>query len=126
MAIERTGDRSEEELNAYWEIKSESLEYDLVAQRCRIISFESRSSGKGRKRRKREVEFLVIDKKNAFTVKNGEVKNKKNGLVGIDVYAMEILSDMPREERTVELLLERAQKVTRTEKDIRRHKSNNL
>jgi hypothetical protein len=96
------------------EVEKEARELDPVRQRCYVVSFVSRSAGRGKKRREREVELLVVDNSYAFIIKNNEIRpRKKRDRVAIDVLANEILSDLPRDERTVDRLLERARGITK-------------
>jgi hypothetical protein len=91
------------------EIRKEWLRDDPVAQRCRLVSFSSHSNGRGRrKRRIREVCLLVVDKRFSFQVKDNEIKpRKRKNHSQPDQLAMEILSDMPEDERTMDNLLKR-------------------
>lgn len=93
------------------EINREIFLSDPVLQRCRIVSFVSRSAGRGKKRRERWVELLVVDDTHAYCIENNEIKQRKNkDYVAIDSLAHEILSDLPEDERTVDRLLERAKR----------------
>ena len=87
------------------DVELEMLRDDPVAQRVRFVFFPS--SGH---------EVLVIDNCMMLQVRNGELvrHGKRNGYLGPDRLAKEILTDVPDEERTSELLLERAQKIWRT------------
>lgn len=102
---------SNEELKILSEIQLEALSTDPVYQRCRVVTFLSQSAGRGRKRNPREVQLLIIDGKYTYQFKDGEVKSRRDK-VPIDIIAMEILTDLPMEERIVEKLLERAMKVS--------------
>lgn len=92
-------------------IKKEIRDSDPVLQRCRFVSFVSRSAGRRRKRKDREINLLLVDNKYAFQVIRGEIKpRKRNNFVEPDVLALEILSDLPYEERSVEILIQRVMK----------------
>jgi hypothetical protein len=110
---------SDEETQAWQDSRYEALSEDPVFNRCKLVSFESRSAGMGRKRKPRDVQLLVIDKSYAFVVKNGEVKSRHNQITAIDVLATEILTDLPYSERSVEILLRRAEKISILERQTR-------
>lgn len=103
--------------DAYEEYKRQALKEneaevrgdDPVRQRCRLVSFTSHSAGRGRKRRARGVELLIVDETYAYVIKNHEVRPRKNNdYIKIDVLANEILGHLPPEERTVDKLIEAA------------------
>ena len=99
------------EANIANQIREEVKDNDPVLQRCRLVSFVSRSAGRGRKRKPREVNFLVIDNRYAFQVVRGEVKSRKiNDFMEPDMVALEVLQDISYEERSTEILLKRAMK----------------
>ena len=101
------------EENVLNEIREELRDNDPVLQRCRFVSFLSRSAGRGRKRKAREVNLLVIDNRYAFQVVRGEVKSRRtNNYMEPDMVALEILRDIPYEERSTEMLLKRAMQRT--------------
>src|SRR3989304_9471442 len=92
----------------------EVLGDDPVEKRCRFVSFVSRSRGRGKRRPPREVNLLVVDKKFAYQVKEGEMVRRKSGSLAPDVLALEILGDIAEHsDRTATLLLERAIRNTR-------------
>lgn len=95
------------------EVRAEALDHHDAIRRLRIVSFESHSNGKGRKRRKsREIQFLVDESaaggKVTYQIRSGEVRFRKSkrGLQP-DQLAMEVLTDLPVEERSPDTLLER-------------------
>lgn len=94
------------------EMRREWQDSDPVLKRCRFVSFVSHSSGRGRRRKPREVNLLVIDKKYAYQVIRGEVRPRRNNSLEPDAIALEILSDLPYEERSAETLLQRAMRGT--------------
>ena len=95
--------------DTYSEIKKEVNEGNLVNRRCKVVSFISRSSGRGRKRRERHVELFVVDNSYAHRVLDNEIRPRKDREhVAIDILAMEILKDLPWDERTPQKLLEMA------------------
>jgi len=97
------------EANIVNEIRREVRDDNPVLQRCRFVSFVSRSAGRGRKRKPREVNFLIIDNRYAFQVIRGEVKaRRRNNFLEPDMVALEVLRDIPYEERSTEILLKRA------------------
>jgi hypothetical protein len=79
-----------------------------ITQRLKIVEFTSRSAGRGKKRRSRQIQLLVVDDSYAYIIKRGEVKAQKyrNHHIDPDVLANEILRDFPQDERTVDKLLE--------------------
>lgn len=111
MVERRNNGHSDEQVHILQSIRREALLTDPVYNRCRFVTFLSQSAGRGRKRRPREVQLLVIDDNYAYQVKNGELKGRRSG-IGIDVLAMEILTDLPNEERSVDALLRRAIKIS--------------
>lgn len=103
MAIERY---SAQELTILGKILKEALRENPVNGRCERVTFISRSAGRGRERKEREVDLLVIDKKYAFQIIRGEVHSRrKRNFVPIDAAALELLKHLPEEERTPEALL---------------------
>jgi len=91
------------------DLEEEAKRDDPVHQRCRYVSFVSTSAGVGRKRRPREVNLLVVDNKYAYQVIRGEIRSRvKGNHIAPDVLAVEVLSDVDKEERSAELLLSRA------------------
>jgi len=102
------------ELREYYRALQQDLEEeakrgDPVYQRCRYVSFVSTSAGVGKKRRPREVNLLVVDNKYAYQVIRGEIKSRvNNNHIAPDVLAVEVLSDVDKDERSTDLLLSRA------------------
>ncbi len=104
------------------EVRAEALnEHDSV-RKLRVVSFESHSNGKGRKkRRSREVQFLVDESaaggKVTYQIKSGEIRSRKShrGLAP-DQLALEVLTDLPINERSPDNLLARLL-------SIRKHRS---
>jgi hypothetical protein len=101
------------------EVKKEFREHDPVAQRCKYISFVSESNGRRRKKRRvREVSFLIVDGRSVYQIINGELKPKFKNKRRVswasspDRLAEEILTDVPLNERTPDMLIARAQKLT--------------
>lgn len=95
------------------EIRAEATSQHDAVRKLRIVSFESHSNGKGRKKRRtREVQFLVDESaaggKVTYQIRSGEVcfRKSKRGLQP-DQLAMEVLTDLPVEERSPDTLLER-------------------
>lgn len=95
------------------EVRAEALEEHDVIRKLRIVSFESHSNGKGRKKRHaREVQFLVDESaaggRVTYQIKRGEIRSRKSrrGLQP-DQLAMEVLSHLPPDMRTPDTLLER-------------------
>ncbi len=93
-----------------------SGQHDAI-RKLRIVSFESHSNGKGRKKRQpREVQFLVDESaaggRVTYQIKNGEIRSRKSrrGLHP-DQLAMEVLSHLPPDMRTSDVLLERLLKI---------------
>ncbi|OGY39732.1 MAG: hypothetical protein A2391_02635 [Candidatus Brennerbacteria bacterium RIFOXYB1_FULL_41_13] len=78
-------------------VLEESLEDDPVALRARYVQFHS--SGH---------EVIIVDGSVMFQVKRGEVKSrkKKDGYLGVDRVAQEILSHLPQEDQSPQRLLE--------------------
>ena len=98
------------------EIRKESMSNDPVAERCRIVSFMGRSAGRGKRRRERYVELLVVDDSYAYVVEEHQVLPSKSGKhIAIDVLANEVLVDEDQENRTTERLLERARNNHKTD-----------
>lgn len=104
------------------EVRAEAMDHHDAIRKLRIVSFESHSNGKGRKRRRsREVQFLVDESaaggRVTYQIRNGEVRSRKSrrGLQP-DQLAMEVLTDLPVVERSPDTLLERLLK-------IRKHRS---
>ncbi len=101
------------------EVRAEaSTQHDAI-RKLRIVSFESHSNGKGRKKRRgREVHFLIDESaaggKVTYQIKSGEIRSRKNrrGLQP-DQLAMEVLAHLPLEMRTVDTLLERLENIRR-------------
>ena len=88
------------------EVQKEARENDPLLQRCYLVSFVSHSGGRGRKRQERQVELLVIDNSYAHIVVDGEVQPRKgNEHIAIDVFANEVLVNLPEDQRTVDNLL---------------------
>lgn len=87
---------------AWLEVQLEALEHDPVAQRVRYVCFSS--SGH---------EVLIVDNTMMLQVRRGEVLShkKKNGYLGPDRLAQEILKDLPEAERVPDILLARAVKI---------------
>ncbi len=104
------------------EVRAEALnEHDSV-RKLRVVSFEFHSNGKGRKKRQsREVQFLVDESaaggKVTYQIKSGEIRSRKSrrGLAP-DQLALEVLTDLPINERSPDNLLERLL-------SIRKHRS---
>lgn len=95
------------------EVRAEALSQQDVVRKLRVVSFESHSNGKGRKKRpSREVQFLVDESaaggKVTYQIKRGEIRSRKShrGLAP-DQLAMEVLTDLPINERSPDNLLER-------------------
>ncbi len=95
------------------QVRAEASGHHDTIRKLRIVSFESHSNGKGRKRRKsREVQLLVDESaaggKVTYQIRSGEVRFRKSrrGLQP-DQLAMEVLTDLPIEERSADTLLER-------------------
>lgn len=93
------------------DILRETQEADVVKRNCRIISFVSRSNGRGRSHRlPREVTFFVYksggDRSLVFQVKHGEIFPQKWGLIRPDLVATEVLQNLPKDERTADKLLQ--------------------
>lgn len=126
----------QEELEGLWiSVRREATRQDPIAQRCRLIQFCSRSSGRRiipeqrfhpgtqiklkrlpnhhilvqRKRRMREVEFLMVKNGNGnvacYPIVRGEIRNPKRARIDIDALAQEILSSLEPEQRTADHLL---------------------
>ena len=105
------GDVVDYEANIDNEIREEIKDNDPVLQRCRFVSFLSHSSGRGRKRKTREVNLLVVDNRYALQVIRGGIRSRrKNNFVEPDSLALEVLRDIPYAERSSEILLKRAMK----------------
>lgn len=105
---EEPEDYKEYKRQAIEESKREAEENNPIRQRLQLKSFVSRSSGRGRRKRKpREVNLLVVDGEYAHVIKHGEIKPRKNGrYIQVDALAEEILSPfLPKEDRTPENLL---------------------
>ncbi len=98
------------ELSILKEIEEDLRSTDPVHQRCRIVTFLSESSGKGRKRKPREVQLLIVDEKYAYQIINGEIKGRRDK-ISPDILALEILTHLPYEERNTETLLNRASRI---------------
>lgn len=104
------------------EVRAEALnEHDSV-RKLRVVSFESHSNGTGRKkRRSREVQFLVDESaaggQVTYQIKSGEIRSRKSrrGLAP-DQLALEVLTDLPINERSPDNLLARLL-------SIRKHRS---
>lgn len=94
------------------EIKQEAHQNQSEGlKRCEIVNFVSRSAGRGKKRRPREINFLIVDKNHVYQIKNGEIKPRKNkNYIAPDVLINEILDYLPLEERTSDKLLELLEK----------------
>jgi len=89
----------------------EARENDPVFLRCKVVEYKSTSSGRGRTpRAPRHVQLLVVDNTFAFVVRDGEVKPRKTKTWHSqpDELAYEIMTDLPEDERTSEMLLMRA------------------
>lgn len=105
------------------ENKQEHNLESLLGTPVYIVSFESRSNGKGRpkRRRPREVYLVVCPgvgrKSIAFQVVRGEIRSRKTkwGL-NPDQLAQETLVDLPEEDRTRDNLLDRLLQI-RSEKE---------
>jgi hypothetical protein len=115
MRIEHDHDITLEEYeqSVLQEIRNQSLTENPISSRVKHIYFESRSAGKGRKRKTVEsVELLVVDKSHAYVVKDGEVKNRRDNLhIAPDILANEILFNLPYDERTPERLVTEAKRI---------------
>lgn len=96
------------EKEAISEIEEESAQSYIVGRTCKLVSFVSRSNGRGRRpRQPRDVSFLKIGKM-TYQIIAGEVHNPKHRRnTPIDSAACEVLTDLPWEDRTPEALLER-------------------
>lgn len=103
-------ERTAEELSILAEMEKEYLSGDPVHQRCRVVRFLSESSGSGRRRQPREVHLLIVDNKYAHQIIKGEIRGRRDK-TPLDVLALEILTDVPYEERSVDMLLRRALKI---------------
>ena len=91
------------------EINGELAANDPVASRCRLVTFWSRSNGRGRKpRRPRGVGLLVVDGTYAYQIMRGEIcpRKKRGNHSQPDQLAAEILEHLPADERTADALLE--------------------
>lgn len=104
-------EHSKEEQLIINEIQKEILDNDPVYKRCRLVTFLSESSGRGKKRKPREVQLLIIDEKYAYQIVNGEIKGRRDKTAP-DILALEILTHLPSEERTAETLLTKASKIS--------------
>lgn len=93
--------------------KEHNLEQAL-GRRVRIVSFESRSNGHNRPKRKhrREVNLIVDYSRKgrtlAYQIVRGEIRSRKDRLgLKPDKLAEEVLTDLPFDERTTDNLLDR-------------------
>lgn len=98
---------TEHQISVIQKVRQEAERENPVKQRCQLVSFISHSAGRGRKRKSREVNLLVVDNTYAFVVENHQVMRRKNkDYIQIDVLANEVLGTLPQDERTVDRLLQ--------------------
>lgn len=83
-------------------VTQDAYKHDPVRQRCRVREFVNS--------KQKHIIFLIVDRDKVYVIddEKGIIKrNKKRDLVGPDVLAMEMLTDMQEIDRTEEALYER-------------------
>lgn len=97
------------------EVRHEALEAHGRLRSLKLVNFESKSNGKGRRHRRRREVTLLVDTSagTAYQVVRGEIRPQRSKrAIAPDVLANEALSHLPVDERTTDHLLQRVKQRT--------------